>query len=112
MRLRRRTSTGRSAKRLLAQEFFRPSSWSPDQRPSVVGLGLGRRWQPGAEPRRRAVLIVKLAAELYRREQGKLPANAGLLLDGYLKELPAGIKPDDPFRRELMRHCRGGIRKP
>ena len=42
------------------------------------------------------MLIAKLAAELYRREQGKPPANAGLLLDGYLKELPEGIKPDDP----------------
>ena len=48
------------------------------------------------ERRRRALLIAKLAAELYRREQGKLPASARLLLDGYLKELPEGIKPDDP----------------
>ncbi len=43
------------------------------------------------------MLIVKLAAELYRRERGKLPANAGQLLDGYLKELPVEIKRDEPI---------------
>jgi hypothetical protein len=49
------------------------------------------------EPRRRAVLIVKLAAELYRREHGKLPANAGDLLGLFLKELPNGIARDEPI---------------
>ena len=43
------------------------------------------------------MLIVKLAAELYRREHGKLPANCGALLVGYLKELPAEIKADEPI---------------
>jgi hypothetical protein len=43
------------------------------------------------------VLIVKLAAELYRREQGKPPANAGALLGRYLTVLPGGIKIDDPI---------------
>jgi hypothetical protein len=56
-------------------------------------------WQPSGllarEPRRRAVLIVKLAAELYRREQGKPPASASELLEGYLKELPEGIGRDE-----------------
>ena len=49
------------------------------------------------EQRRRCVLIVKLAAELYRRERGRMPENAGALLGAYLKELPAGIKPEDPI---------------
>ena len=35
--------------------------------------------------------LVKLAAELYRREKGRAPARAGELLEGYLKELPEGI---------------------
>jgi hypothetical protein len=43
----------------------------------------------------RAALIVKLAAELYRRERGTMPENAGALLRSYLKELPAGIAPED-----------------
>ncbi len=80
---------------LLAQEFLRPAYWSK--------LG-GAPWSGAAwegdgvlarEPRRRAVLIVKLAAEIYRRERGSLPATAGALVDGYLKELPAGITPDE-----------------
>ncbi len=49
------------------------------------------------EPKRRAVLIVKLAAELYRREKGHPPATAGSLLGSYLKVLPEGIVPDDPI---------------
>jgi len=82
---------------LLAQEFFRP----PDQ---FVGGGppwSGWAWEGDSplarEPRRRAVLIVKLAAELYGREHGRPPANAGALLDGCLKELPNGISRDDPI---------------
>ncbi len=82
----------------LAQEFFRPGFWKPQT--------AGTWWRSDAwegngnlarEPRRRAVLIVKLAAELYRREHGKPPANAGALLGAYLKELPAGIAREDPI---------------
>ena len=92
-----RTSTRRSVKRCsLSSSFARringpqgPAPWS------------GWAWEGDSalarEPRRRAVLIVKLAAELYRREQGKPPANAGALLGGYLKKLPEGIKQDDPI---------------
>src|SRR5262249_7296766 len=40
------------------------------------------------ERRRRSVLIVRLAAELYRREHGAAPAPAGALLGSILKELP------------------------
>ncbi len=81
---------------LLAQEFVRPSSWGDAQGgPPWSGWAWEGDGNLAREPRRRAVLIVKLAAEVYRREQGKLPANAGVLLDGYLKELPAGIKPDE-----------------
>ena len=43
------------------------------------------------------MLIVKLASELYRREQGKPPVNAGALLGSYLKKLPEGIKKEDPI---------------
>jgi hypothetical protein len=48
------------------------------------------------EPRRRAVLIVKLAAELYRREHGVFPATVGALVGPYLKVLPEGIGPNAP----------------
>jgi hypothetical protein len=53
--------------------------------------------QLAKESRRRAVLIVILAAELFRREHGQLPATAGALVGPYLKVLPAGIKHDDPI---------------
>jgi hypothetical protein len=81
---------------LLAEEFFRPdwnSSWS--------GWDWEAKGSPIHEPRWRAALIVKLAAEVYRREQGKPPANAGMLVDAYLKELPAGVKPDDAIPAEI-----------
>jgi hypothetical protein len=47
------------------------------------------------ERRRRSALIVRLAAELYRREHGAAPATAGALLGPILKELPEGIAADD-----------------
>jgi hypothetical protein len=50
------------------------------------------------ERRRRSVLLVKLAAERYRREQGKTPANVGTLVDGcYLKKLPEGVGRNEPI---------------
>jgi hypothetical protein len=49
------------------------------------------------EPRRRAVLIVKLAALLFGRERGHPPATAGELLGRYLEQLPQGIKRDEPI---------------
>ncbi len=82
-------------KTLFAAQYLRPDYWS--------NLG-GTPWAGGAwegsgtlarEPRRRAVLIVKLAAELYRREHGKPPANAGTLIGAYLEELPAEIARDE-----------------
>ncbi len=63
---------------------FRPPQWE--------GNGLLAR-----ERRRRSALIVRLAAELYRREQGAAPATAGALLGRYLKELPEGLAPGDPI---------------
>ena len=83
---------------LLAHQFFRPSHWSEAQGgPPWSGWAWEGDRPLAREPRRRAVLIVKLAAELYRRERGKPPTNAGSLLDGYLKELPAWIKRDEPI---------------
>ena len=49
------------------------------------------------ERRRRSALIVRLAAELYRRERGQLPPAAGALLGIHLKELPEGIAANDPI---------------
>ncbi len=77
-----------------ARELFRP-----DER-LVGGSTLwnapwDERYSLGREPRRRAVLIVKLAAGLYRREQGKAPTRAGDLVGGYLKVLPEGINPEE-----------------
>jgi hypothetical protein len=58
-------------------------------------------WQPtgllAREPRRRALLIVKLAAELYRRERAKTPEHTGALLGTYLEKLPEGITSDEPI---------------
>jgi hypothetical protein len=51
----------------------------------------------GRERRRRSVLIVRLAAEVYHRERGAAPATAGGLLGTVLKELPEGIGADDPI---------------
>ena len=42
------------------------------------------------------MLIVRLAAELYRREHGVAPATAGTLLGTVLEELPEGIAAADP----------------
>ncbi len=80
---------------LLAQQFLRPGFWSPQNGTPWSGWAWEGDRPLAREPRRRAVLIVKLAAELYRREQGNPPANAGALLEAYLKELPAGIAGDE-----------------
>jgi hypothetical protein len=55
----------------------------------------------GRERRRRSALIVRLAAEVYRREHGAPPATAGALLGSILKELPEGIAADDPIPASL-----------
>lgn len=49
------------------------------------------------ERTRRSALIVRLAAELYRREKGQPPATAGALIGPYLDELPEGIGASDPI---------------
>jgi len=77
----------------LAREMFRPDDPRSSRDPSPwEGDGPLAR-----EPRRRSVLIVKLAAELYRREHGQPPATAGSLLGPYLKALPQGIESDNPI---------------
>jgi hypothetical protein len=43
------------------------------------------------------VLIVRLAAELNRREHGAAPATAGALVGPILKALPEGIAATDPI---------------
>ena len=58
---------------------------------------MGECFTLAREPRHRAVLIVKLAAEVYRREHTKPPAMAGALLGPYVRVLPQGIEPDDPI---------------
>jgi hypothetical protein len=63
---------------------FRPPPWE--------GNGLLAR-----ERRRRSAMIVRLAAECYRREHGAAPPTAGTLLGSYLKELPEGIATGDPI---------------
>jgi hypothetical protein len=81
----------------LARELFRPadssgSSGNPMSQAPWEGRELLAR-----EPRNRATLIVKLAAELYRRDHGQPPATAGALLGPHLKVLPEGTKRDDPI---------------
>ena len=62
-------------------------------------------WEGGGElareRRRRSVLIVRLAAELYRREHGAAPATAGALLETILEELPEGIAAADSIPASL-----------
>jgi hypothetical protein len=60
--------------------------------PPWEGQGLLAR-----ERRHRSVLIVRLAAELYRREHGADPATCGALLGTILKKLPEGIAAADPI---------------
>jgi hypothetical protein len=55
----------------------------------------GERGELTRERRRRSELIVRLAAELYRREHRAAPATAGALLGSILQELPEGIAADD-----------------
>ena len=49
------------------------------------------------ERRHRSVLIVRLAAELYRREHDAAPPTAGALVGPYLEALPEGITPTEPI---------------
>jgi hypothetical protein len=83
---------------ILARWMFRPddAERNVNYYGSWEGDGVFAR-----ERRRRSVLLVKLAAELYRREQGKPAANAGALLGAYLEELPEGIGQDDPIPDRL-----------
>jgi hypothetical protein len=53
------------------------------------------------EHRRRAALIVRLAAELYKREHGRDPSRAGELIGRDLPSLPEGIKSGDPISTKL-----------
>ena len=72
---------------------------------------LGGRWTLARERRRRSVLIVRLAAEVYRREHAAAPTTAGALLGPYLKELPEGIARPTRSRTALIeggRRSRGG----
>ena len=57
----------------------------------------GGKWPAGPRAAARSALILRLAAECYRREHGKAPATARALLGPYLKELPEGIATGDPI---------------
>jgi hypothetical protein len=81
----------------LAQQIFHPDDLA-SQFPRTPWEGDGPL---AREPRRRGILIVKLAAELYLRERGQPPATAGLLLGGYLDLLPEGIEQGDPIPVKL-----------
>jgi hypothetical protein len=83
---------------LYARQIFRPEG------SGFMGGGMfasAAAWEGDGllalEPRRRALLIVKLAAELYRREHGKPPSTAGQLVGACLKSLPEEIAPDEPI---------------
>ncbi len=77
-------------------------------RTEIAGFLFGLDPDPGDPPwegdgelarerRHRSVLIVRLAAELYRREHGAAPATAGTLLGTVLEELPDEIAAEDPI---------------
>ncbi len=67
----------------------------------VIGQYRSEVWEGNGtlarERRRRSALIVRLAAELYRREHSRFPPTAGVLLGPYLRELPEGIAAKDPI---------------
>ena len=79
---------------ILAQRLFRPDNLNRnvDQYGSWEGDGIFAR-----ERQRRSMILIKLAAELYRRERGQPPARAGALLGSYLKQLPEGVGRNDPI---------------
>ncbi len=79
---------------LFARLVFGQDDRAANMNPSAIGAWEGDGFF-ARERKRRSVLLVKLAAELYRREKGRAPATAGELLGGYLKELPEGISGDD-----------------
>ena len=79
---------------VVARWLFRVNERGPQNNESAYGAWEGDGFF-ARERKRRSVLLVKLAAELYRREKGAPPATAGALLEGYLKELPEGISRDD-----------------
>jgi hypothetical protein len=76
-------------------------------RPKGAGWGSlrGSLWEddgPLARERgRRSELFVMLAARLYEREQGDLPAQAERLLGLYLRTLPEGVAPEDSISAKL-----------
>ena len=75
---------------LLARWLFRWNEHTPQSDEIALSAWEGDGFF-ARERKRRSVLLVKLAAELYRREQGAAPATADALLQGYLKALPEGI---------------------
>jgi hypothetical protein len=80
---------------LLANSIFRPGS---QQNYGQFQMSIWEKDGPLArERRRRAALIIRLAAEVYKRERGRSPANAGELMGPYLKALPEGYAPDEPI---------------
>ena len=85
---------------LIARWMFRPNEHGPHINPSAMAAWEGdgffareRKW--------RSMLIVKLAAELYRREKGHPAANAGALLGGLSEGIARG---DLAGRRDSRRH--------
>jgi hypothetical protein len=79
---------------LLARWLFRANEHGQNIEESAFGAWEGDGFF-ARERRRRSALVVKLAAELYRREKGTAPETAGALLEGYLKELPEGVSRTD-----------------
>jgi hypothetical protein len=84
-----------------AREVFHPPPDLAAGGDSLLNAPFDPKSVLGRELRHRAVLIVMLAAELFGREQGHPPATAGALLGRYLKQLPEGIKQDDPIPARL-----------
>jgi hypothetical protein len=80
----------------LAREMFRPAGMTATNVTPMSRTPWDGDWLLAREPRHRAALIVKLAAELFRREHNKPPTSAGALVGPYLKVLPEGIDKDEP----------------
>jgi hypothetical protein len=81
----------------LAREMSRPAGMTATNVTPMSRTPWEGDWLLAREPRHRAALIVKLAAELYRREHHKAPTTAGALVGPYLRVLPEGIDKDKPY---------------
>lgn len=87
---------------VLSAHIFRAGQFPFSSSPRGDG---GLAWDEGGpfaiERRRRSALIVRMAAELFRRETGHPPKSVGELVGPCLEELPDGVAASDPIPKSI-----------